>query len=105
MPLSRRYTPEKPASETAIFGLSFEAVIPPGVGISSGALDIFTNTVPANVADGDWTKGVVQVQGRVLYATLSGGVTGTDYLLRWTATDTDGNVWPRTAAVLCASTS
>jgi hypothetical protein len=105
MPLSRRYTPEHPAGESCLFGLDFSYVIPVGVGILSGQLDIFTNVVPPVVADTDWTKGTVSVQGRVLYATLSGGVSGTDYLLRWTATDTDGNVWPRTGMILVADTS
>jgi hypothetical protein len=105
MPLSRRYTPEHPPSEACTFGLDFSAVVPPGVGISQGRLDIFTNVVPPVAADADWTKGVVSVRGRVLYATLSGGVAGTDYLLRWTATDTDGNVWPRSGLILVGSTS
>jgi hypothetical protein len=105
MPLSRRYSPEHPQGEACTFGLDFSAVIPPGVGIAAGQLDIFKNAVPAAAADTDWTKGAVSVRGRVLYATLSGGVTGTDYLLRWTATDTDGNVWPRTGLVLVGPTS
>jgi hypothetical protein len=105
MPLSRRYTPEHPAGEACVFGLDFSAVIPPGVGIASGDLDIFTNTVPPNAADADWTKGPVSVQGRVLYATLAGGLDGTDYMLTWTATDTAGNVWPRTGLILVAATS
>jgi hypothetical protein len=105
MPLSRRYTPEHPQGETCLFGLDFSAVVPVGVGLSQGQLDIFTNTVPPIVADADWQKGAVSVQGRVLYATLSGGVTGTDYLLRWTATDTDGNIWPRTGMILVGPTS
>jgi hypothetical protein len=105
MPLSRRYTPEHPVGESCLFGLDFSAVIPVGVGIAEGTLDILTNTVPPNPADTDWTKGAVKVQGRVLYATLSGGVIGTDYLLRWTATDTDGNVWPRTGLILVGPTS
>jgi hypothetical protein len=105
MPLSRRYTPEHPADESCIFGLDFSAVIPPGVGISAGDLKILTNTVPPNPADADWAKGAVSVQGRVLYATLSGGVVGTDYILRWTATDSDGNIWPRDGLILVAETS
>jgi hypothetical protein len=36
---------------------------------------------------------------------LTGGVSGTDYQIKWTATDSAGNVWPRTALVLCADTS
>jgi hypothetical protein len=105
MPLSRRYTPEHPQGETCVFGLDFSFVVPPGVGVVAGALDIFTNVASPVAADADWTKGAVFVRGRTLYATLSGGVTGTDYMLRWTATDSDGNVWPRTGLVLVGPTS
>ena len=104
MPLSRRYTPEFCPGEQSIVGMSFEFVIPPGVGISDGALAVFTN-VANPAASSDFTVGEVTVRGRVLYASLSGGHDGTDYQLRWTATDTSGNVWPRTALLLCAQTS
>lgn len=105
MPLSRRYTPEKPPGEESVFGMSFEYVIPPGVGIVSGELDILTNTVEPEDATADWSQGPVTVRGRVVYANLSGGVDGTDYQLRWTANDTDGNVWVRTGLCLVANTS
>ena len=105
MAISRRYTPEHPPAEVCFFGLDFSYLIPPGVGIASGSLSIFTNTVAPVAADADWTKGPIQIYGRSLYASLGGGVEGTDYQLRWLATDTDGNVWPRTALVLCAQTS
>lgn len=104
MPLSRRYTPEHPPGESCLFGLDFSALIPPGIGIMSGALLIQINSNPPQTAPG-FTASAVQVRDRVLYATLSGGIAGTDYLLTWTATDTEGNIWPRTAAVLCAPTS
>lgn len=105
MPLSRRYTPEKPPSEVSTFGMSFEYVIPPGVGISTGSLAILTNTVAPADASHDFTLGVVSVRGRTLYANLSGGVDGTDYQFRWTVSDTDGNVWVRTGLCLVAETS
>jgi hypothetical protein len=105
MPLSRRYTPEHPPGEQCNFGLDYSFVIPPGVGISSGALAIFSNAVPPVAADADWTVGAVTVRGRAVYALLKGGIEGTDYQLRWTATDTQGNVWPRTTLILCAQTS
>jgi hypothetical protein len=106
MPISRRYTPEKPPSEQCNFGCDYSFVIPVGVGIQSGSLAIWTNT-PGNVhpADADWTAGPVQVLDRMIYANLSGGIAGTDYQLRWTAVDTSGNIWPRTMLVLCAETS
>lgn len=105
MPLTRRYSPEFAPGESCTFGMDFSAIIPPGVGITAGVLDIFHNVVPPTFAETEWTIGPVQVHGRVLYATLSGGVTGTDYLLRWVAYDTDGNIWPRDALILVANTS
>jgi hypothetical protein len=106
VPLTRRYVPEKPPEETSIFGADFSFIIPPGVGIASGSLDIWTNT-PGNVVDAnaDWQKGEVFHRGRALYCLLTGGVLGTDYQLRWYAVDTDGNTWPRYTTVLCSWTS
>jgi hypothetical protein len=104
MPLSRRYSPEHPPGESCLFGLDFSFIIPKGVGITIGSLSIWTNTV-APVESTDFAIGPVEVRGRTVYANLSGGVEGTDYQLRWVATDTEGNVWPRTALVLCAQTS
>ena len=105
MPLSRRYTPEHPPGEECNFGLDFSFVIPPGVGLSSGSLQILTNSAAPVDASAQWTIGPVNVRGRALYAMLSGGVAGTDYQLKWTAIDTAGKTWPRTALVLCADTS
>lgn len=105
MPLSRRYTPEKPPGEICVFGMDFAATIPVGVGIESGTLVILHNTVPATDASGEWSIGPVTVRGRVLYASLGGGVNGTDYQLLWTAQDTQGNVWPRVGLCLVAQTS
>lgn len=105
MPLSRRYTPEHPPDEQCMFGMSFEFVLPPGIGITRGELTIWTNTVAPQAADHDWTAGEVQVQGRTIYANLTGGIPGVDYQLRWVAYDTEGNAWPRTGLVLCALTS
>lgn len=105
MALSRRYTPEHPPGETCMFGLDYSFVIPPGVGIALGTLSIYTNTATPVAADGDWTKGPVTVRGRAVYALLSGGIEGKDYQLRWSATDTAGNTFPRTTLCLCAQTS
>ena len=105
MPLSRRYSPEHPAAESATFGMDFSFLLPPGIGIASAALDIFTNAVPPALADSDWNKGAVTVLGRTVYAQLTGGVEGKDYQLRWLARDTLGNSWRRTALILCAQTS
>jgi hypothetical protein len=104
VPLSVRYRPEHPPDEECSFGLDYSFIIPPGVGITSGALVILTNTAdPTN--DESWVIGPVEVRGRAVYAMLSGGVPGVDYQLRWTAYDTQGNAWPRTTLVLCAETS
>ena len=105
MPLSRRYTPEKLPGEDCNFGLDYSFVIPPGVGITAGTLQIFTNTATPAAADADFTVGPVQVQGRAIYARVMGGVAGRDYQFVWTASDTDGNTWPRTTLCLCANTS
>lgn len=84
--------------------MSFETVFPPEVGIDSGSLAVFTN-VADPAASTDFSVGTVQVQGRIIYASLAGGVSGTDYQLRWTASGTDGTMATRTALVLCAQTS
>jgi hypothetical protein len=103
--LSRRYRPEKPPSESSSFGLDYSFVIPVGVGIKSGTLAIYTNTASPAPADADFDIGPVYVRGRAIWANLRGGVSGTDYLLEWSAVDTLGNVWPRTCLLLCAKTS
>lgn len=104
MPLSRRYSPEFAPGESSNVGLDYSPLIPPGIGIASGSLSIWTNTaVPA--ASTDFSIGAVTIAGRTVYSRISGGVAGTDYQLRWSATDTNGNVWPRTCLLLCAHTS
>ena len=105
MPISRRYSPEFAPGESSIIGLSFDYVIPKGVGVGSGSLKIFTNVASPVDVTASFTVGPVTIAGRTLYAAVSGGVDGTDYQLRWSATDSDGNVWPRTALLLCAQTS
>jgi hypothetical protein len=106
MPLSRRYHPEMNGGEISVFGMDFSYVIPPGVGIQSGSLQIYTNTNPPEPST-LLTAGAVSWYGRTLYATISGtdGATGYDFLLEWVATDTQGNRWPRLAMVLCANSS
>lgn len=102
--LSGRYVPAKPAGERAVFALNYDAVLPRLAVIKSGTVQVRTNTAtPAD--DGSWTVGAVTIRGRALYADLSGGKAGTDYLLTWTATDDANNVWPRTAACLVTATT
>jgi hypothetical protein len=127
MPLSRRYTPEKPPQEISLFGMDFSYVLPPGVGLIDGFLEIFTNANPPIYAIADFVvmTGNQEIQyniydpsnparrsvalgiirGRAIYAGLTGGVDGTDYQLRWTVNDTAGNTWCRTGLVLVAQTS
>jgi hypothetical protein len=104
MPISRRYSPEKDPHEVCIFGYDFSPLIPPGVGITSGTLDFFTNTVPPNPTTALTHTGV-QVRDRTLYATVQGGNAGVDYQFYWQAIDTAGNNWPRTGLCLVAPTS
>jgi hypothetical protein len=106
MPLSRRYYPEHAPGERCLYGMDFSYVIPPGVGIAQATLKMFTNVAVPQDVTLDWNiTGPGIVRGRTIYITLQGGVEGTDYQLRWSATDTDGNIWPRTALLLCAQTS
>lgn len=99
----QRYLPHHPPTEVCDFGLDFSFVVPYGVGLVSGSLAIFSNlAIPA--PSSDWTIGPVTTRGRSLYAQLSGGVSGGDYQLLWTAVDSAGNTWPRTALCLCSNT-
>ena len=106
MPITRRYSPEKPPDEICTFGMDYSFILPRGVGITKGDLDVFTNTVPPQEASDHFVLfGDISVRDRTVYATLGGGHRGTDYQFRWYALDTEGNVWPRTALCLCADTS
>ena len=105
MPLSRRYNPEHPPGETCSFGLDYSFVVPPGLGLVSGSILIFTNSASPVNAEADWTIGPVTVRGRALYCQLSGGIGGQDYQIHFTATDSAGNIWPRTVLILCGATS
>ena len=106
MPLTRRYTPEIAPGESCSIGMDFSFVIPPGVSIVSGSMNISTNTQPP-VASTDIVVGPVTILGRTLYAGIDAvaAVLGKDYQLNWQAQDSQGNVWPRTALLLCAYTS
>lgn len=106
MPLARRYLPEHAPGEDCVYGMDFSYVIPPGVGVQLANLKAWTNAIPpVDVSNVDFQIGPVASRGRTVYARLAGGIEGTDYQLRWSVVDTDGNIWPRTALVLCAQTS
>lgn len=108
MPLTRRYTPEIHPSESSVIGMSFEYVIPPGVGITSGGVFIlFNQPVVAPPPKTMIETGPISIRGRVLYAPITAFATasGFDFQLQWNANDTQGNVWWRTALLLCSVTS
>jgi hypothetical protein len=105
MPLTRRYNPPQPAGASATFGMDFSQVVPIGIGLDSFSCKIFTNAQPPVAADADWTVSNSYIRGRSVFENLSGGVSGKDYLLQWTATDTRNNVWVRTASLLCSATA
>ena len=105
MPLSRRYHPEKGLGDNILMGFDFSPIIPPGVGIKAGLLDIFINLAVPEPADVDFQKGAVAIVDRTLYCRIAGGSAGRDYQFVWTAFDTDGNEWTRTGLLLVASTS
>lgn len=104
MPLARRYLPEHAPGEDCVYGMDFSYVIPPGVGMQQVQVQAWTNAA-SPVQVNDFQIGPVASRGRTVYARLAGGIEGTDYQLRWQVVDTDGNIWPRTALVLCAQTS
>lgn len=108
MPLTRRYTPEIHPSESSVIGMSFEYVIPPGVGITTAGVFILYNQVDVSPPDTSIIEtGPVQIRGRVVYApiTAHAAASGLDFQLQWLAIDTQGNTWFRTALLLCSVTS
>jgi len=99
-----RYVPSWAPNEADPVGINMAMVIPNGVGISTASLTIWTNTATPALST-DFTISAPSIEGRVVYATLSGGVVGRDYQLRWVVTDTLGDVWPRMALLLCSTPS
>lgn len=104
--LSVRYHPPKDPNEVSSFGIDFCNVIGPGIGIVDGSatLELLSNTVPP-LPTADLTASVVEVYGRLVYAQVQGGVDGSDYILKWTVDDSQGNQWARSTLMLCALTS
>ena len=108
MSLSRRYTPELNPSESCLIGMSYEYIIPPGVGIKSGFVAALFNQVVSGAVPSDiLTFGPIQIRGRVLYAqiTATAFTNAFDFQIEWIAYDTQGNVWPRVGLLLCSPTS
>ena len=104
MALTRRYQPALAPGEASEIGLDYSYILPPGIGLTGATIAQYLNTNPAT-ATTDLTLGTPTVRGRNVWTTIAGGVAGTDYQLRWTATDSAGNTWPRTCLILVAATS
>ena len=110
MPLTRRYQPTHPEGDTVLIGIDFATVLAPGAALRDPDLAFWINW-PGDVvpADADWEIDPlvgVQVAGRRrLLTRISGGVSGIDYQLRWSASDTLGNFWTRTALLLVGDTA
>lgn len=109
MPLTRRYTPEIHPGESCVIGMSYEYVIPPGVGIATGEVFAFFNqqTQAGAVPSSILFLGPVSIRGRILACDIIAQpeANALDFQIQWIATDTNGDVWPRTALLLCSVTS
>ena len=79
-------------------------MLPAGAVITTATLTILLNQSPT-LPTSDFTQQPVQIDGRQVWCTITGGVPGTDYQCRWTITDSLQNNWIRTATLLCAETS
>lgn len=104
MAVSQRYQPSHPAGQSRVYGLDMSMVLPPGLGVTTPAIIIQTNTTPPGIGSGITASGGGYA-GRRLWITLTGGVQGTDYIITWTFQDTAGNTWVRSILLLCAPTS
>lgn len=104
MSINNRYYPPQPVGQSIVYGMDFSNILPPGVTLAQGTVGIQYNTVPPTTAL-DLTATDLPIQGRRLYATISGGTAGRDYRLTWQGTDSLGNTWFRTVLLLCAATS
>lgn len=98
--MSTRYHPSHPVGEVCLFGMDFSFILPAGAAVSLASLVIFLNAA-GGVAAPEWVVGPVQIDGLRVFARCSGGTEGNDYQFLWSVTDSDGNVFPRTALVLC----
>lgn len=104
MAVSQRYKPSHPAGQSAVYAVDFSNILPPGMGLSQPGVVINTNTVPPGIATGITATGG-GFAGRMVWITIAGGISGTDYLITWTVSDSANNIWIITATLLCAATS
>ena len=104
MSINNRYYQPHPAGQSLVYGMDFSNILPPGVTIAQGTVLFQYNTVPPTTAV-DISAAGLPIEGRRLYATITGGTAGRDYRLNWQGTDSLGNIWNRTVLLLCASTS
>lgn len=106
MSINNRFEPSHPAGESIQYGLDFSPILPPGVTITTGAINVQYNTVPPTPTfDLSVTPLTPNPNTRRMYATVTGGTMGRDYRIAWTAQDSLGNTWIRTTLLLCAATS
>ena len=98
-----RFHPPHAPGQSNIYAIDYANILPPGAGLTSGAISIVTNTNPVQPTS-DFSTEPVIAQGRRLYCAIAGGTGGTDYQLRFVATDSTQAVWPRTFLLLCAQT-
>ena len=105
MALTRRYEPPHVATgDPVTYGMDFSTVVPVGMTLAKGSANFSTNTQPP-VHSTDFTIGQVYLRARAVFATVTGGVIGTDYVLTFEVTDDRGGVWARAALLLCSVTS
>lgn len=103
--MSGRYQPSHPPGEICLFGMDFSFILPVGVGIRFAELNIFNNTFLSPDVSADWMIDPVTISGRRVWTRLAGGVEGQDYRLAWLVSDSNYNVYPRSALVLCSQTN
>ena len=106
MSINNRFDPSHPVGEQIVYGLDFSPILPAGVTIASGAINVLYNTVPPTPTfDLSVTPLTPTPNTRAMYAQVSGGTSGRDYRINWSAIDSLGNTWVRSTLLLCVATS
>jgi hypothetical protein len=96
---SIRYSPPWAPGDFNAIGIDMSLVIPAGIGIQDALFEVLTNSADFAVSPDP------SIEERSVYVTMAGGVSGTDYQLKWTVSDSQGFLWHRTGLLLCALTS